>query len=87
MLHNLGIVWGDVKSDNILVDKSSNAVLIDFEGGSTRYWVDKGKAGTVEGDLQGLEKLMDYIFNDASTLRPNPDREESVDDEEIDEMR
>jgi len=35
-----------------------NTVIIDMEG------------GTIEGDLQGLEKGMDFIFNDESALRP-----------------
>ena len=47
-LHRGGVVWGDAKPDNILIDKHSNAWIIDFEGGYTEGWVDRDKAGTVE---------------------------------------
>jgi hypothetical protein len=48
----LGVAWGDVKADNVLIDKNGDAVVIVFEGGFTYRWVDMTKAGTVEGDLQ-----------------------------------
>jgi hypothetical protein len=60
--HRAGAVCGDDKSDNVLIDKDGNAWVIDFEGGYTEGWVDKGKAGTKEGDLQGLAKILDRIF-------------------------
>lgn len=62
-LHRIGAVWGDAKTDNILIDKDGNAWVIDFEGGYTEGWVDKDKAGTEEGDLQGLGKILDRILN------------------------
>ncbi|EEY15097.1 conserved hypothetical protein [Verticillium alfalfae VaMs.102] len=71
-LHHLGVVWGDVKADNVLVDENSNAIVIDLEGGTTQGWVDRGKEGTVEGDAQRIENMMDFIFNDESMLRPPP---------------
>ena len=68
-LRTLGIVWGDVKPENVLIDTNDNAIVIDLEGGTTRGWVDRDVSGTVEGDLQGLEKMVDFIFNDESPLR------------------
>lgn len=68
--HRLGVVWGDVKSDNVLIDSENNALVIDLEGGTTGGWVDREVGGTVEGDLQGMERLRDFIFNDKSSLRP-----------------
>lgn len=57
-LHKLGILWRDVKSDNILIDENSDAVLLDFGGGNTVGWVDHDKYGSMEGDQQGLQKIM-----------------------------
>lgn len=61
-LHRAGAVWGDAKTDNVLIDTNGNAWVIDFEGGYTEGWVDNDKAGTQEGDLQGLAKILDRIF-------------------------
>ena len=68
-LHELDIVWGDVKPDNVLIDNDNNAVVIDLEGGTTRGWVDHDVGGTLQGDMQGMERMMDFIFNDESPLR------------------
>lgn len=62
-LHKAGATWGDAKAENVLVDKEEEAWVIDFEGGSTQGWVGKDKAGTKEGDLQGLGKIFDLISN------------------------
>ncbi|KAK3175417.1 hypothetical protein K4F52_010286 [Lecanicillium sp. MT-2017a] len=63
-LHDAGAVWGDAKPSNILIDQEDNAWLTDFEGGYTEGWVDRDKAGTVEGDLQGLERIVKDIFEE-----------------------
>ncbi|POR33083.1 Uncharacterized protein TPAR_06715 [Tolypocladium paradoxum] len=61
-LHKIGSVWGDAKPENVLIDKEDNAWITDFEGGYTHGWVDPDKAGTVEGDLQGLQRTIRFIF-------------------------
>jgi hypothetical protein len=61
-LHEAGIVWGDAKPDNVLIDSQDNSWLIDFGGGYTEGWVDKELAETMEGDLQGLARIKEYIF-------------------------
>ncbi|KAH6620993.1 hypothetical protein B0J18DRAFT_450404 [Chaetomium sp. MPI-SDFR-AT-0129] len=60
-LHKAGIIWGDAKPDNILIDVHGDAWVIDFGGGRTEGWVDADKAGTTEGDLQGLERILKFI--------------------------
>lgn len=60
-LHECGIIWGDVKAENVLIDKEDNAWVIDFGGSYTIGWVDEEKAGTLEGDMQGFEKIMEIL--------------------------
>ncbi|KZF25549.1 hypothetical protein L228DRAFT_244406 [Xylona heveae TC161] len=60
-LHAAGIVWGDAKTDNILVDYNDDLWLIDYGGGYTRGFVDESVAETLEGDLQGLSVLVDLL--------------------------
>jgi serine/threonine protein kinase len=61
-LHESGIVWGDAKSENILVDTQKDPWIVDFRGGYTQGWVEKDLAGTIESDRQGLSKIVDYVF-------------------------
>ncbi|GJC90043.1 cAMP-dependent protein kinase type 1 [Colletotrichum liriopes] len=60
-LHHNGIVWGDAKAENVLIDSNDNAWIIDFGGSYTHGWVDKEKAGTLAGDAQGLAKILDIL--------------------------
>ncbi|CAK7231635.1 hypothetical protein SBRCBS47491_007997 [Sporothrix bragantina] len=73
-LHKAGIVWGDAKPENVMVDGNNDAWLIDLGGGFTEGWVDEDKAGTKEGDLQGVAKIEEYLKDD--------DRFEIISDEE-----
>ncbi|KAL3494981.1 hypothetical protein BJX62DRAFT_233951 [Aspergillus germanicus] len=59
--HDFGCVYGDVKPPNVLIDENRRPWLIDFEGGYTEDCVDKDLENTVEGDLQGLEKLRKWL--------------------------
>ncbi|EXJ90961.1 hypothetical protein A1O1_04068 [Capronia coronata CBS 617.96] len=61
LLHQNGIVWGDVKPRNIIIDKSAHAWLVDFGGSWTNGWVDEDLAETLEGDLQGLRRVAEYL--------------------------
>lgn len=61
LLHEADIVWGDVKADNILIDKADEAWMIDFGGSYTFGWVDEDKVNTIEGDLQGLQRIKEYL--------------------------
>lgn len=60
-LHAKGLVWGDAKAANVLIDGKGNAALIDFGGGVTKGWVDSENYGTHRGDLQGLERIISFM--------------------------
>ncbi|KAG9664742.1 putative C6 transcription factor, partial [Aureobasidium melanogenum] len=57
LLHEHGIVWGDVNPCNVAIDEAMNAWVIDFGGRNTVGFVDDDKAETKEGDWQGVERL------------------------------
>ncbi|KAK4182425.1 hypothetical protein QBC35DRAFT_547765 [Podospora australis] len=60
-LHRAGIVWGDAKPENVLIDIQGDTWLIDFGGSYTQGWVDKENQETVEGDLQGLQRIENWL--------------------------
>ncbi|PVH99431.1 hypothetical protein DM02DRAFT_629356 [Periconia macrospinosa] len=60
-IHSMSLVWGDIKADNVLIDEEDNAWVIDFGGSYTRGWVDQNLVETKEGDLQGLERLREFL--------------------------
>ena len=60
-LHDLEILWRDIKTDNVLINEDGDAVLLDFGGGNTQGWVDPDKYGTMEGEEQGLRKIMEAL--------------------------
>lgn len=63
-LHSIGVVWGDVKASNVIVDSQNNACLIDFGGGWTEGWVDEDLKETVQGDEQGVARLLNFLDAD-----------------------
>ena len=60
-LHEKKLVWGDVKPGNVLIREDNSIVLIDFGGGFTEGWVDYAKCGTIEGDLEGYHKIVEFL--------------------------
>lgn len=60
-LHQLQIVWGDAKADNILIDFQDQPWLIDFGGSFTPGWVDRENLETIAGDLQALSKIKEHL--------------------------
>ncbi|KAF9694092.1 hypothetical protein EKO04_008003 [Ascochyta lentis] len=60
-LHKHGIIWGDAKADNFMVDKRGELWIIDFGGSYTEGWVDPELSDTLEGDEQGLEKIQEAL--------------------------
>ncbi|KAI4863001.1 hypothetical protein F4820DRAFT_392416 [Hypoxylon rubiginosum] len=70
-LHRVGVIWGDATAGNVIIDKEDNVVMTDFEGGYTDGWVDAEKAETVEGDLQGLQNIVAFLFKHDPGDTPN----------------
>jgi serine/threonine protein kinase len=60
-LHNKDLVWGDAKAGNVLIREDDTVVLIDFGGGFTEGWVDLPNCGTMKGDWQGYERIMEFL--------------------------
>ncbi|KAE8147274.1 hypothetical protein BDV25DRAFT_132229 [Aspergillus avenaceus] len=61
-LHEAGIIWGDVKAANALIDDCGDAWVVDFGGGYTRGWVSKENMETVKGDLEGLSRIKEFVY-------------------------
>lgn len=55
-----------MKASNILVDTAGDAWVIDFGGGYTEVWVERERAGTIEGDLEGLRAIMGFLTRGGS---------------------
>jgi len=62
-LYEPRIIWGNTKLDHVLIDMNNNKWIVSFGTGYTRGFVDREKSGTIEGDLQGLEEIAEYVFS------------------------
>ncbi|KAI0378202.1 hypothetical protein F5Y04DRAFT_262678 [Hypomontagnella monticulosa] len=60
-LHEIDVVWGDGKTSNVIVDDEDEIWLIDFGGGWTDGWVDEELEGTVDGDEQAVQKILNFL--------------------------
>ncbi|KAK3304953.1 uncharacterized protein B0T15DRAFT_568597 [Chaetomium strumarium] len=61
-LYDAGVIWGDAKPENVLIDMEGDAWLIDFGSSYTQGWVDEDKLETVEGDRQGVQRIDDWLI-------------------------
>ncbi|KAF5540000.1 hypothetical protein FMEXI_8650 [Fusarium mexicanum] len=64
LLHQNGLVWGDGKPSNIIIDDKDDAWLVDFGGGYTQGWVDEELMDTKEGDEQALQRIIELLSGD-----------------------
>ncbi|ERF73241.1 hypothetical protein EPUS_08792 [Endocarpon pusillum Z07020] len=60
-LHDIGVVWGDAKPGNILIDKKDDAWIVDFGGSWTEGWVDPELAESMKVDLQALKRIIEFL--------------------------
>ncbi|KAI8632401.1 hypothetical protein F5Y19DRAFT_472430 [Xylariaceae sp. FL1651] len=60
-LRTSGIVRGDVKLDDVMIDTEGNAVMIDFGGGYTPDFIPPELQQTAQGDLAGLRRMLDMM--------------------------
>lgn len=68
LLNKQGLIWGDGKPSNIIIDEQDDAWLIDFGGGYTDGWVDKELSETVEGDEQALAEITKLLYGDNGSI-------------------
>jgi len=54
-------VWGDAKTDNIIIMNSGDLVIMDFDGSRTDGWVDKDLMETEAGDQQGYSRICSWL--------------------------
>ncbi|KAK5135789.1 hypothetical protein LTR08_004615 [Meristemomyces frigidus] len=59
VLHEHGLVWGDVNPGNVVIDDASQAWLVDFGGRNNAEFVDDALMETEEGDWQGVGRLFE----------------------------
>ncbi|KAI1157781.1 hypothetical protein F5B18DRAFT_657326 [Nemania serpens] len=61
-LHEIGVVWGDAKPQNVLIDSNTDDIyIIDFGGGVTDGWGTEELMNTAEGDIQALKMIDKYL--------------------------
>ena len=60
-IHQKGLVLGDAKAGNVLIDMDGNATLIDFGIGYIQDWIDMTHHDIVYDDFQGLERVISFM--------------------------
>lgn len=60
-LHEIHIIWGDVKPENVIVDVDDNAWIVDLGEGFTPPWKTPSERGTKAGDLNAVRLMARYL--------------------------
>lgn len=81
ILHENGIIWGDAKGDNFVVDSSDELWIIDFGGSYTEGWVDPEIAETQKGDDMGVEKVVNALRDPDNNVAHGSEDEDEHDEE------
>lgn len=81
VLHDNDIIWGDAKADNFVLDENEKLWIIDFGGNYTEGWVDAEKAETMEGDEQGIEKIVNALVDPIEGTEEIRSSQEAIDQE------
>ncbi|KAF7868493.1 hypothetical protein EAF04_005024 [Stromatinia cepivora] len=62
LLHEIGVVWGDGKPHNVLINsETDDCYLVDFGGSWTDGWVDTNLMETKAGDIQALRRIFVFL--------------------------
>lgn len=80
VLHENGIIWGDAKGDNFVVDAAGELWIIDFGGSYTKGWVDPEIAETKKGDDMGVEKIVNALHDPENNVARSDDGKEEEED-------
>ncbi|EME89233.1 uncharacterized protein MYCFIDRAFT_76586 [Pseudocercospora fijiensis CIRAD86] len=80
LLHQHNIIWGDAKGDNFMVDKNDDLWIIDFGGSYTEGWVDPELKDSEDGDIQGLNKVVNGLHDPDENTIQDPEEGEHAND-------
>ncbi|TVY87562.1 hypothetical protein LAWI1_G005477 [Lachnellula willkommii] len=62
LLHDIGVLWGDGKPENVLIHSGTDdCYLVDFGGSWTDGWVDAELRETEAGDEQALTRILYFL--------------------------
>ncbi|KAK4634604.1 Chromatin modification-related protein [Fulvia fulva] len=82
LLHQHGIIWGDAKGDNLMVDANDDLWIIDFGGSYTEGWVDPELNETEEGDEMGVRRIVNGLTDpENNTIDPSDEAEDEQQDD------
>jgi hypothetical protein len=68
-LHDADLVWGNAELENVMIDENYDAWIIGFDRDyHPEGWLYEEKAGTKEGDLHGVAKIVEHLANEPGAV-------------------